>query len=106
MLNFFVFQVRKWLKENPKKHNFDVSKIDKYHVDHIIPQELGGHDYPYNYFLMEEKANEMFNKWYHPDKLGYISREVAKEAQRFAVWCKHRAEETTEYGKFVGEAPA
>ncbi|EKX52343.1 hypothetical protein GUITHDRAFT_134028 [Guillardia theta CCMP2712] len=54
-------QVRSWLLSHP--HLCPVDSFQDCDIDHIIPRSLGGHDHPYNYYIMPKSMNQKFNKW-------------------------------------------
>ena len=71
-------QVRSWLLSHP--HLCPVDSFQECDIDHIIPRSLGGHDHPYNYYIMPKRCcqieslerslrlmrcsmNQRFNKW-------------------------------------------
>ena len=39
-----------------------VGALGGYDIDHFLPRGRGGHDHPYNYFVMPAAANRSFRK--------------------------------------------
>jgi len=54
-------QVRNWLLTH--SHLCPVDNFTECDIDHIVPRSLGGHDHPYNYYIMPTSMNKKFNKW-------------------------------------------
>eukprot|EP00808_Paulinella_micropora_P014578 g50701.t1 len=72
-------QVRAWVLAHRSSlyfcDYFDKNGVRKvpFHIDHIIPDSLGGADHPRNYALMPEIFNQRFASWWMPAKAQYIS---------------------------------
>jgi hypothetical protein len=96
-------EARVWLQRHPLMCPVPVHELAKYDIDHIIAKEIGGHDSPFNYVLMEKAANVRFKHYYTAEKervLGGLSKEVSKIAQDFAKWCRAEATHKINYSAF------
>eukprot|EP00942_MAST-04A_sp_MAST-4A-sp1_P010221 g10221.t1 len=80
---------KRWLKTKAAKKclpSFILS--GKYTVDHIIPKDIGGADWPYNYFIMPASVNSSFGETTGPHKWKYIGKAAEKTAKQFNKWIK------------------
>jgi hypothetical protein len=74
--------VRRWLESHPGE--CPVEDLSGYDIDHFLPRGRGGHDHPYNYFVMPAAANRGFGKDVTAAKAAYVGRQAARCADRFA----------------------
>lgn len=86
--------VRTWLQRNPSHSPVPPDELCKYEIDHIIPEHLGGHHHPRNYFLLEKSANGRFKCYFDREKEKIIGKRVFKKASAFAVECRDKAAAT------------
>eukprot|EP00808_Paulinella_micropora_P002492 g41697.t1 len=89
-------QVRAWVLAHRSSlyfcDYFDKNGVRKvpFHIDHIIPDSLGGADHPRNYALMPEIFNQRFSSWWMPAKAQYIGHTAARSAIIFAKYIKKK----------------
>ena len=88
--------MQKWLK----RIGADINTPGAFHIDHIIPNSLGGVDHPRNYFLLCGSINSSFNKWFTNEKVCYIGTKVCRSAQNFMKWSKKEAAQRVNYHKY------
>ena len=55
-------------------------------VDHIVPTQRGGIDWPHNYFLMPKSLNSHFGKYNSARKEKYIGKNANNNAEELAKW--------------------
>ena len=76
--------MRRWLESHPGDCPVPVGALGGYDIDHFLPRGRGGHDHPYNYFVMPAAANRSFRKDVTEAKAAYVGRRAARCADRFA----------------------
>jgi len=86
-------RVPKWLKRLWDKDPRNVS------ADHIIPDKLGGHPWPHNYFLMPSDDNSHFNASVEKEKKKYVGA-AYETASSFARWVRDAARARIDYSRF------
>lgn len=57
-----------------------------FHLDHIIPEQLGGVSCVFNCVFMPSSANSHFGKYYTKEKCKYMGVAVCTHAESFAKW--------------------
>lgn len=92
-------QVRAWLKANPQFIPAHLVDID-FHVDHIIGDNVGGHSWPLNYFLMPKAVNSWFGGWLTVEKRKYVGMPAWSAATNFQMWCSQKARSSLPFGSF------
>jgi len=96
--------VKKWLKNNPDQVPEWLRRLwndnpKKVSVDHIIPDKLGGHPWPHNYFLMPSDDNSHFNASVEKEKKKYVGA-AYETASSFARWVRDAARARIDYSRF------
>jgi hypothetical protein len=61
------------------------------HLDHIIPQSLGGPDHPSNLVLMEDIRNWHFGAKLTAEKVQEVGLQTMLDATEFYLWFHKRA---------------
>jgi len=92
-------QVRAWLKANPEYIPEHLRGQD-FHVDHVVGDGIGGHNWPLNYFLMPKAANLWFGGWLTIDKRRYVGMPAWTAATSFTTWCAQKSRATLPFGTF------
>lgn len=82
--------VREWLFRHPEECPVAAHELCRYQIDHIISHKLGGHDHPFNYFLLEGGANSRFSHYVSAEKERVVGRAVWRIATAFAAYCRSR----------------
>ena len=97
--------VKNWLSEDPENRvpdwlkplwNDDPKKVS---ADHIIPDKLGGHPWPHNYFLMPRDDNSHFSASVEKEKKKYVGA-AYETASSFARWVRDAARARIDYSRF------
>ncbi len=91
-------QVRRWFAAHPAL--CPVPDLSGYDIDHFLPRGRGGHDHPYNYFVMPLAANRSFSKDVTAAKAAYVGRRAARCADRFAREMRDQALPLLQYSRF------
>lgn len=92
-------QVRAWLKANPQYIPEHLRGAD-FHVDHLVSDGVGGHNWPLNYFLMPKAANLWFGGWLTIEKRRYVGMPAWTAATNFSSWCSQKSRATLPFGVF------
>ena len=92
-------QVKNWLKKNPDFIPRWLRETE-WAVDHIISDKLGGHPWPFDYFIMPKSDNSHFNQWADAEKRKYVGMHAWDTASSFARWARDAARARIDYGKF------
>ena len=92
-------QVKIWLKKNPDFIPRWLRETE-WAVDHIISDKLGGHPWPFDYFIMPNSDNSHFNQWADAEKRKYVGMHAWDTASSFARWARDAARARIDYGKF------
>jgi hypothetical protein len=89
--------VKKWIKENREvfldcdEAIADLVRNERWEditIDHIIAQDLGGSDWPYNYFLMTKSENSSFGEDFSQRKKEFVGKNAIARSKAFAKWRK------------------
>jgi hypothetical protein len=91
-------QVRRWFAAHPAL--CPVPDLSGYDIDHFLPRGRGGHDHPYNYFVMPPAANRSFSKDVTAAKAAYVGWSAARCAGRFAREMRDQALPLLQYLRF------
>lgn len=92
-------QVRAWLNAHPEFIPAHLAGIE-WHVDHIIGDNVGGHNWPANYFLMPKNVNLYFGAWLTLEKRRYVGIPAWSAATGFTVWATQKARATLPFGAY------
>ncbi|KAG8466264.1 hypothetical protein KFE25_002020 [Diacronema lutheri] len=90
--------VRAWLQRHPDRSPVEPSELGRYDIDHVIPRKLGGHDHPWNYFLLEKAANVRCKHYFDGTKEALVGLHVWRLVAKFAAFC--REERGIDYSAF------
>lgn len=96
---------REWLQRNPAHCPVPVHSLHRFEIDHVISRQMGGHDHPYNYFLLEAGANASFRHWYSREKHKAVGDQVFASASAFARHCTSVASTAVNYNSFRPPTP-
>ena len=85
--------IRNWLRTDQGVAALREAGLDPLgvHLDHIIPDAIGGLSCVFNCCFMPSSANSHFGKYYSVEKCAYLGRQVCAHAEAFAQWHSARS---------------
>lgn len=78
-------QIRQWVRctEEGRRHAKEHAQIDPdgFHVDHVIPEAMGGPTHYFNAYLMPSSHNSHFRDWWTREKREYVGDYAVRAAR-------------------------
>ena len=89
-------QIRHWVRhtEAGHRHAREHADIDPdgFHVDHVIPEAMGGPTHYFNAHLMPSSHNSHFRDWWTAEKRDYVGEHAVRAARSVTEWGRQRVD--------------
>lgn len=88
--------VRDWLKQHsgfPAAYTALGLTWNDVDVDHLLPEDIGGLDHPFNYFILVKSLNRGWNAFWTREKKAYLGKTNYNIFRLFLSWSRSAAKQ-------------